>query len=64
MDDGFIGPFVEIYDGRENTQIFNHEVYSLVAQRMYRFRVAGIDVNGIGHYSTEVSLQACTPPSS
>ena len=29
MDDGYGGPFTEIYDGRENTQTFNYEVVGL-----------------------------------
>jgi hypothetical protein len=31
MDDGFGGPFVEIYDGRDNTQTLDFEVFGLVA---------------------------------
>jgi hypothetical protein len=64
MDDGFLGDFTEIYDGRENTQVLDHEVFGLEPQMIYRFRVVAIDVNGPGSYSLEVSLQACTPPSS
>lgn len=56
MDDGFLGPFTEIYNGRENTQVFDHEVFSLVPSKMYRFRVVAIDVNGFGAYSVEVTL--------
>jgi hypothetical protein len=63
MDDGFGGPFQEIYDGRDNTQTLDYEVFDLVAERFYRFRVYAIDVNGPGQYSNEISLQACVPPS-
>ena len=62
MDDGLGGDFTEIYDGRENLQIFEYEVAGLVSQRLYRFRVAGIDVNGVGQFSTPVALRACKPP--
>lgn len=56
MDDGFGGPFEQIYSGRDNTQTLDYEVFGLVAERFYRFRVYAIDVNGPGEYSNELSL--------
>jgi hypothetical protein len=56
MDDGLGGPFLKIYDGKENTQKLSFEVFNLVAQRIYRFRVYAINVNGAGFYSNETSL--------
>lgn len=35
----------------------------MTPQMSYRFRVAAIDVNGLGAYSDEISFKACTPPS-
>jgi hypothetical protein len=56
MDDGFFGSFSEIYNGRENTQVLDYEVFGLEPQMIYRFRVVALDVNGPGSYSIEVSL--------
>jgi hypothetical protein len=56
VDDGYLGPYTEIYDGRENTQVFDFEVFGLIPQMIYRFRVVAIDVNGFGSYSDATSL--------
>jgi hypothetical protein len=62
MDDGFNGPFTEIYDGRENTQTLSAVVSNLIPQKFYRFRVRAFDINGPGVYSGVTSVQACIPP--
>lgn len=62
MDDGFNGPFVEIYDGRQNIQTLSAVVLSLIPQKFYRFRVRAFDINGPGIYSNISNIQACIPP--
>lgn len=62
MDDGFIGPFAEIFSCKHNTQQLSYEVCNLTASRNYRFRVVAIDINGPGHYSNVTNIQACNPP--
>lgn len=52
-----------VYNGTENPQVLESIVTDLVAERFYRFRVCAVDVNGLGVYSAESSIQACIPPS-
>lgn len=51
MDDGFAGPFTEIYNGRQNTQTLQAVVSNLIPQKFYKFMVRAFDVNGPGEYS-------------
>jgi hypothetical protein len=60
VDDGFYGDFTSVFTGSsfENS----HTVEGLVTGLPYRFKVSGININGEGLQSDEITIYACARP--
>jgi len=62
MDDGNGGQFSTIYDGSKNPGVISFLKSGLTNGLLFRFRVYGVNFNGLSEPSESAQFYACTAP--
>ena len=63
IDDGNGGQFTEAYDGSDAPGKTEVEVRGLTNGLLYRFKVRGLNYNGLSEFSEIAAYFVCTTPS-
>ena len=56
------GEFVLVYNGRNSPGITHYNATGLSTGNSYQFKVASLNYNGAGTFSTTLKVYSCLPP--